>query len=353
MFNSRRTRSGEKDPNKKARARIPNVVDLLIGMVCVLALVMLTELGGSLAVIAAISIIGLPIAVVMWFAPFVAMIIVPWRLFYIGLRLVLPRTVAILLGLAVTVGGIFIIDSRIARGTHPDIPRLLALDDTVPQLAPLPDGRLALTDTRWRSTQACQGLCAELLRKGLVREVVNTLPDQPARSLTLHSDEGTCPSGWDVMPNGFCLKGFPEMPPVSLTVERFRGTEMIPQMTETLQATVTTLLRDDTRPVREMLRMTLRDARDGADVTIHAFETAKVTSGLFSLESRGVMGEVLEYGPRIKDKAESVVLSSIDPMSRLEARRLGVQAGEANFYNMPIALLNRALGWSDRAAPPD
>lgn len=347
MFKRIRSRSDEDAPAAKRRAPVPNVVDLLICLVAALALVMLAGLGGELALIAAISIIGLPIAILMWFAPFVAMITLPWRLAYIGLRFFLSKPAAIVLGLAITLGGIFIVDSRIARGTHPDIPRLLALDDTVPQLSPLPDGRLALTDMRSRDTQACRGLCAELLRKRLVREVVNTLPDQPARSLTLHHEGGTCPSGWDVMPDGYCLKGYPEIPPVSLTVERFRGREMIPQMTETLQATATTLVRDDTRPVKEMLRMTLRDTRDGTSATIRAFEVVEVTTGLFSLDMRGQLGEVLEYGPQ----TERMVFSSIASMSKRESLRIGLGAHDASFYNLPITLLNRALAWSDRAAP--
>lgn len=341
-----------KDPKaSKPRRRFPNVLDLLMCLICALALVMLSGLGGGLAVMAAISIIGIPIAIIMVGAPFIAMVVLPWRLAYLGLQFVLPKGIAVFLALALTALALFIIDSRFTRGIHPDVSRLLAQDDPIPSLDALPDGRFALTDTRWTGTQLCRGLCADLLRNGLVREVVNVLPGHPSRSLTLRDDDGGCPSGWDAMPNGYCLRGFPEMPSVSLTVERFRGRDMIPEISEALQATATTIFSDKTRPVVEMLRMRLRDSRDDTDVTLHAFETIKVSSGLFSVESSGILGENLQYGPRTGYKGDRVVVSSIDPMTKLEAYRLKLSAGEGSFNNMPVTLLNRALGWSDRAAP--
>lgn len=324
-----------------SRNAFPGLVDgLLLGLI-LLSLFMIFGPGGSFAVVAAISVIGLPLAVILWGAPFVALVAVPWRALHLMLRRRLPGVPAALLSLGLTCGALFAIDAQFPRGPHPDLPVLLAPDAPVAPVAPLPDGRLGLEQaTRHRSEPGrCDPLCNALLGLGPVSELVLD-PQGPAPlSMIRRAPRTACPAGWDEVDYRTCQRPFAGRAEVVLSVVALAAAGIASDFRQAQAARIEALLRDPARPLRSMTRLSLTDARTGTRTTRHLAEAVSAVSGLFGMRTSGIMGERLRYGPGTATRT----FASLPPLPEGQPLPPGVHGREVTPENAPVLLLVQAL----------
>ena len=319
----------------------PNRVDRLIVGLILLSLLMIYGPGGGLAVIAGISIIGLPIAVAMWLAPFATLILLCWRAAFLLLRPVLSKTLAILGGLAVTLVGLHAVDRSLMHGPHPDVARLLAHDDPVQRIAPLPDGRLAFADSDADPADPadCGMVCRHLLETPYVSELVVAPHSATPISVISRDHNAPCPAGWTGASSFTCQRPFTGTAPVTLTTTRPKRADLVDGFAPEHRALVDTLVTDADRPLNKATRVTLRDTRSGTTTTVHVLRADSAVAGLFGLDMHGIMGEALTYGPRIAPRS----FSSLPDFPRDTPASKGLRGREPDHRNAHIHLLVRAL----------
>lgn len=319
----------------------PTFVDWLIVGLILFSLLMIYGPGGGLAVIAGISIIGLPIAVVMWLAPFATLILLCWRAAFLLLRFVLSGTPAILGGLAVALIGLFAVDRSLMHGPHPDIARLLAHDDPVQRIAPLPGGRLAFADSDADPADPadCGMLCRHLLATPYVSELVVAPHSATPISVISRDHNAPCPAGWTGAGSFTCQRPFTGTAPVTLTTTRLNRADLADGFAPEHRAVVDTLVTDPDRPLHEATRVALSDTRSGTTTIVHVLRAGSAVAGLFGLDMSGIMGEELTYGPRIEPRS----FSSLPDFPRDTPSSKGLRGREPDHRNAHIHLLVRAL----------
>lgn len=324
------------------RPGFPTFVDFLILGLILFSLLMVYGPGGGLAVIAGISIIGLPIAIVMWVAPFAALIALCWRAAYLLLRLALPGTPAILGALAVTLVGLFAVDRSLMHGPHPDVARLLAHDDPVERIASLPDGRLAFAsgDADPADPAECGMVCRHLLATHYVSELVVAPHSATPISVISRDHNAPCPAGWTGASSFTCQRPFTGTAPVTLTTTRLKRADLADGFAPEHRALVETLITDPDRPLHEATRVTLSDTRSDTVTTVHVLRADSAVAGLFGLDMHGIMGEALTYGPRIEPRS----FSSLPDFPKDTPSSKGLRGREPDHRNAHIHLLVRALG---------
>lgn len=320
----------------------PNAVDWAIVALILFSLFMIYGGGGGLAVIAAISIIGLPIAVIMWGAPFLTLVVLPWRMAYLLLRLLLPRTIAALVGLALVFGGLYAIDQSLPRGPHPGVAQLLSHDDPVTRIAPLPEGRIAFVNGNADPSEPaeCGSLCRYVLASSYVSEVVLAPQGAAPLSMIERNYNSPCPTGWDEAGRYTCQRPFTGTAPVTLTTTRLKRAELVDDFAPEHRALVETLLADPDRPLKEVTRVTLDDTRSATTTTVHVLRARSAVAGLFGLKTSGIMGEDLTYGPH----SETRPFSSLPEFSKDTASSTGIRSLQPRPDDVHVHLLVRALG---------
>lgn len=324
-----------------SRVPFPGLIDGLLLVLILLSLIMIFGPGGSFAVVAAISVIGLPIALILWGAPFVTLVAVPWRMLYLVLRPLAPGFPTMALSLGLTCGALYVIDAQFPRGPHPDLSVLLAQDGPIAPVAPLPDGRLGLEQaTRHRSEPGrCDPLCNTLLSLEQVSELVLNPQGAAPLSMIRRPRDTDCPAGWDEVDHRTCQRPFDGQTEVVLSVMHFDGPGIAPRFGPEHRERIEALLRDPSRPLRSMTRLSLTDARTGSRTTAHMAEAVSAVSGLFGMRSSGIMGERLSYGPGLATRS----FSSLPPLPEGQPLPTRVHTRHATPANAPVLLLLQAL----------
>lgn len=280
--------------------RLFGVSDVLLCLLAGVAVFATTESGSAIALIAAISIIGLPFAAFIWFAFPILCFLAPLRIGYRVVRPFAGRVTAFLGAVLIALASFAAIDTYLRGDTVDDAITGFINRDTA-LVAVTQTDTIGLRNEWGRETLDCHPICRDLLTQGRVSEVV-MFSKVSDRSVGYRSRVGGSACA-DVFPAGrevwvdsddLCAAFVPQPPTVVYRLENVPAAEW-----------------PDSPQVENVYRVTVRNG--GLSQSVHLVDARfAVGGGLLHPSSAGTMGERLMFTPRTRSHSFTNVPD--DPM---------------------------------------
>lgn len=266
--------------NRPRRSKLDRCLVLLV----VMAGLMLGGIGGPLAMLSAVSIIGIPLAAMMFLSVPIVAAVLPMRLSYLLLRRNMPWVCALALSACVSLISFTGLDMALKRGAdgRHAAASIIGHDGLLLGVTHPDDGVIGLYAQG--APVACYGPCRTLLRTGHARAViVLSDPTTPALRITRAPVSGICPTPTQAIPNtsGPALCTMQATPALPMLSYRLTQIETAPDM----------------NALRGIWRITVRSG--AMSHSVHLVEAlVPQGGGLLSTNTSGTWGQRLSYRPR-------------------------------------------------------
>lgn len=259
-------------------------LDRCLVLLVVMAGLMIGGIGGPLAMLSAVSIIGIPLAATMFLSVSIVAAVLPMRLSYMFLRPNVPWIFALVLSACIGLISFTGLDMALKRGAdgRHAAASIIGQDGLLLGVTHPDDGVIGLYAQG--AAVACYSPCRTLLRTGHARAViVLSDPTTPALRITRAPVSGICPTPTQAIPNtsgpALCTTpATPALPMLSYQLTQIETPPALDALHGVWQITV----------------------RSGAmSHSVHLVEAlVPQGGGLLSTNTSGAWGERLSYRPR-------------------------------------------------------